>query len=85
MSWFNVPGQGCPISLGNYPCETALDCTNYLNQLSNTYPQCRSLQGSNFSPNYGAITGMTCNPFTRTCQMQENYNNIRDDWKNCVF
>ena len=84
MSWFKVPGQGCPISLGDYPCETALDCRYYLNNLSINYPECRYLQDNNFNLNYGSIKGMTCNPFTRRCQIQENYESI-DDWKVCTL
>ena len=34
MSWFKVPGQGCPITV--MPCRNNLDCDNHLDRMINT-------------------------------------------------
>ena len=74
--WFQVPGQNCPVALGNTPCETSLDSTKSLS----TNPNCGDLEIQSSGLGWtssGAVRNssagkMMCHPFRKVCVM-ENY------------
>ena len=75
-NWFNVPGQGCPVALGGFQCDTNLDCVSYAQQ----YPQCSSLSTTGTGLGWtdsGAVRSssagnLSCHPIRKVCEMYTN-------------
>ena len=78
MSWFNVPGQFCPIAMGSVPCETNYDCTQKLNMMSTQNPACSQLTGPTTGLGWtdtaavqnSAAGNLVCHPVRGVCTME---------------
>jgi len=78
MAWFNVPGQFCPIALGNVSCETNYDCSQKLQTMSLQNSSCSQLTGPTTGLGWtdaGAVWNSSagnvkCDPFRKVCTVE---------------